>query len=110
MSSFANVQHMVLHLYNECKTFYAPTKHKDSWVFYHDALKLMTAGVTIEWMKTKGIYKDWLKPELGICDAFGMHSSHCVGNQVHQMSLDNSCNKDVTESNNHHVALSKTLW
>jgi hypothetical protein len=34
------------------------TTHEKDWVFYHDALSLMTANETMEWMKTH-IWGKW---------------------------------------------------
>lgn len=32
------------------------TKHKADWVFYHNALSLLVAKDTVQWMKEQGIY------------------------------------------------------
>ena len=39
--------------------------------FSHDALSLMTAHDTVEWMKEKDYYRYWLLPVLGCNDIVG---------------------------------------
>jgi hypothetical protein len=48
---------MVEHIVVESARIYKGTKHEYDWMFYHDALSLMTAKETVKWMKEK----DYLK-------------------------------------------------
>ena len=109
MSPYRSVRDMVRHMYNVSKELYVGTEHEDSWLFYHDALKLMTATGTIDWMKEEGIYKHWIKPEFGICDEWRYYKHHMVGNQPEKMPLDNSCNKDIKSSVDRSITLSNAL-
>ena len=42
--------------------------HKDDLFIVHDALVLMTAKETIDWMKDKNYYHRWLLPMNGLQD------------------------------------------
>ena len=42
--------------------------HEDDLFIVHDALLLMTAKETIEWMKEKNYYHRWLLPMNGLQD------------------------------------------
>eukprot|EP00957_Ditylum_brightwellii_P032775 2484663-Ditylum_brightwellii.AAC.1 len=42
------------------------TIHKDDFLFYHDALSLMTNKESLEWMREKNILKHWILPEEGL--------------------------------------------
>ena len=52
------VTEMVTHIIRESEKIYANTPFKDSWMFYHDALSLMTAKDCREWMKNQKISED----------------------------------------------------
>jgi hypothetical protein len=54
---------LVNHIYLHSKEAFRGTVHKDNWLFWHDAVSLITAKETILWMQEKGIYKHWLLPE-----------------------------------------------
>jgi hypothetical protein len=61
------VTKMIKHIVAESALIFKGTKYEDSWVFYHDALSLMTAKETIMWMKEKGFHEQWLlQPVMGL--------------------------------------------
>ena len=63
MKAIVDIEVMVEHIFEESKAHFEGTVYKDNWFFYHDALSLMTAGETVEWMKFKGYYKHWILPQ-----------------------------------------------
>ena len=62
MRGFECIKYLMQHVYNESKRIMEGKEYKENWVFYHDALLLMTTKDTITWMKEIGIYKRWLLP------------------------------------------------
>jgi hypothetical protein len=44
---------MIEFMVGESQRVMEGTYHEDDWFFYHDALSLMMATQTIEWMKKK---------------------------------------------------------
>ena len=109
MRKFVNVRSMVIHIVEQCKSLYAGTDMEDKWFFYHDALKLMTADATIEWMRQEGYLKYWLKPEHGICAAWSKFDKAFVGNQTEKQPLDNTLFQDGNVSVDRHVILSHAI-
>ena len=45
---------MIENMVSETKRVFKGTTHKNSCLFYHDSLSLMTANETRKWMKEKG--------------------------------------------------------
>ena len=71
--------------------------HEDDSCIVHNALVLMTAKETINWMKQKGYLHHWLHPLNGLQD--GTPYAGCpVGNIPEFMPLDNSLNRDILQS------------
>ena len=62
--------------------------HEDDFIIVHDALVLMTAKETIEWMKMKNYYHRCLLPMNGLQDGIPY-----AGPEF--MPLDNSLNRDI---------------
>ena len=93
---------MVTHIVCESEKIYANTPFKDSWMFYHDALSLMTANDCREWMKTQKISEDsdvtfydkWILPQHGLNNGLQRFKDRPVGNSPEMMPLDNCLNKD----------------
>jgi hypothetical protein len=52
-SSYVCITELVRHIHDETQKVMKGTKHEDDWYFYHDALSLMTAKDTIEWIKRR---------------------------------------------------------
>ena len=46
-----------IHIVIKTKDFFKGTNHEDDWLFYHDALSLMTVKDCIAWMKNA--VQDW---------------------------------------------------
>ena len=108
MSPYVCVTKMIEHIVAESAKMFKGTKFEDSWVFYHDALSLMTAKETVQWMKEKGYHERWLLP------VNGLHSDDpdlkayletIPGSGPENMPWDLSLNKDAHEDTNRHVVL-----
>ena len=68
--------------------------HEDDFFIVHDALVLMTAKETIEWMKEKNYYHRWLLPMNRLQDGTP-YAGRPVGNSPEFMPLYNSLNMDI---------------
>jgi hypothetical protein len=67
MSAHTCITDLVEHIVVESEKVMQGTKHENDWVFYHDALSLMTATKEkVERMKKQGHYKCWILPENGL--------------------------------------------
>ena len=42
----------MIHIVIKTRDFFKGTNHEDDWLFYHDALSLLTAKDCIAWMKS----------------------------------------------------------
>ena len=106
---------LVTHVVMETKKTYENTKYKDCWMFYHDALSLMTAKDCVEWMKNQYIdeaktisyYDKWILPVHGLNDEFSRFKDRPIGNSPEMMPLDNCLNKDLHELVARHVLMSR---
>jgi hypothetical protein len=50
MGPYVSIKSLVENIISECESMMKGTKHEHDWVFYHDALSLMTAKETVSWM------------------------------------------------------------
>ena len=66
MSSYICITEVVKHIVTASAKLYKGTKYEKNWYFYHDALSLMTATATKEWMKKEKYFQYWLLPLEGI--------------------------------------------
>jgi hypothetical protein len=83
-----------------------------SWVFYHDALKLMLAKETVDWMKEKGCHKQWLLPVMGLHSDdpdLKAYLETIPGSGPENMPWDLSLNIDAHEDTKRHVVLTHEL-
>ena len=80
--------------------------HEDNFFIVRDALVLMTAKETIEWMKEKNYSHRWLLPMNGLQDGTP-YAGRPVGNSPEFMPLDNSLNRDILHSLHFHCVLSR---
>jgi len=105
LKPYTDVRDLIVHI-AEC-TKKAGKKH-----FYHDALSLMTAKESIQFMKEKGYLDMWIRPQQNLfADQKGMNSyrGRPPGNSAELMPLDTTLNKDVHESVNCHVIFTNDL-
>jgi hypothetical protein len=49
------VTNLVKHIITQTKKCYQYTEHSNTYMFYHDALSLMTANLCVGWMKQEKI-------------------------------------------------------
>ena len=101
MKKFKCVTDMIEHIVSE-------TKAADCTHFHHDALSLMTATSTIDWMKNKGYLDMWIRPAHGIIDEFKQFKGSPPGNRPEWMPMDSSLNKDVHEGVLEHIAYTRS--
>jgi hypothetical protein len=82
------------------------TTHEHDWLFYHDALSLLTAQETVSWMKEQGYYKRWVLPKLGLHSDdpdLKQYRGWPVGNSPENTPWDTSLNKDLHDVVKYHV-------
>ena len=84
------------------------TVHEGNWYFIHDALSLVTANITMEWMVQKGYKAKWRVPQNGVNAGTRCHGRP-VGNSPEFMPLDNSLNADVKRAHDRHVGVTMHL-
>ena len=91
----------------------ANTKHAEDWMFYHDALSIMKAKETKEWMKRKGYFEKWILP---LDDIFMNYTrlkakfgSNPLGNSPEFMPWDAYLNRDIHSSLDYHCLISKPM-
>ena len=105
LKKYRCITDMVEHIDEESRRAFVGTRYEGNYFFYHDALTQMTDGRCVEWMKAKGIYDRWIKPELGLNDEIWAekkgklarntrYSGRPVGNSPELNPLDNSCFRD----------------
>ena len=121
MMKFISVRDLVMHMTVESDEIMRGTQHEDEAMFKHDALSLMTAGKTVEWMKAtivngRSIYSRWLLPEAGLNDeitAYGKmttrYQGRPPGNLPRLMSLDEFANKNLMDCVNAHVSATRRM-
>ena len=80
--------------------------HKDDFFIFHDALVLMKAKDTIEWMKEKNYFHRWLLPMNGLQDRTP-YDGRPVSNSPEFLPLDNSLNIDILHCLRFHCVLSR---
>ena len=82
--------------------------HENHFYIVHDALVLMTAKETINWMKEKGYLHHWLLTINGLQDGTP-YAGRPVGNSPEFMPLYNSLNRDIMQSLRFHCVLSNSI-
>ncbi len=53
LSKFVGIQDLVMHVYKHTKECFKDTEYKGNFFVYHNALSLMTASDTREWMEER---------------------------------------------------------
>ena len=111
MTPFVCVTDMIEHIVRESAKVFKGTAQEDDWVFYHDALSLMTAGATIAQMKEKEYYKRWVLPvnDLNKEADLRIYSERPVDNSPEFMPWDCSLNNDLKLCSNRHVIFTNNL-
>ena len=63
---YACVSNIIEHMVSETKRVFKGTTHKNSYLFYYDALSLMTEKENCKWTKEKGYKEMWILPEIDL--------------------------------------------
>jgi hypothetical protein len=90
----------------ETERVFKGTTHEHDCRFYHDALSLLTAKTTKQYMTEKGILPMWILPQQGLMkydESLKNYYDRPVGNSAELMVLDNTLNKDIHESVAMHI-------
>ena len=106
MSKFCCITDLIRFMMKEEENLMKGSVNEDDFFIIHDALVLMTAKETIEWMKEKNFFHSWLLPMNGLQDGTP-YDGHPVGNSPDFMPLDNSLNRDILQSLCFHCVLSR---
>ena len=121
MMQFVSVRDFAMHMSVRSDEMVVGTAHEGKAVWKHDALTLLTAKETIEWMKEtmlaeRSLYLRWLLPEAGLNDVITAHGKTTAryggrppGSLPRLMSLDEFSNKNVIDSVNDQVSATKKM-
>jgi hypothetical protein len=108
LSPFVCISEIVEHIVVESARIYEGTENKDDWMFYHDALSLMTAKETVRWMKEKDYLKHWILPMGGLHqwdNDLKVYYGRPIGNSPENMPLDTSLNNNIHQKVEEHVLM-----
>ena len=105
MSKFCCITDLIRFMMNKADNLMKGSVREDDFFIVHDALVLMTAEDTIEWMKEKNYLHRWLLPMNGLQDGTP-NAGRPVGNSPEFMPLYNSLNRDILHSLRFHCVLS----
>ena len=106
MSKVCCITDLIRFMMKESDNLMKGSVHEDYFFIVHDALVLITAKETIEWMKENIYFHRWLLTMNGLQD--GTPYAGCpVGNSPEFMPLDNSLNRDILHSLRFHCVLSR---
>ena len=98
LKGYTCITHLIHHMVCETKKVFKGTTHENSCLFYHDALSLMTAKATRQWMKNEGYEKMWILPENNLYEVYGDMKAYIgrpAGNSPELCNLDSNLNQDV---------------
>ena len=105
MSKLCCITNIIMFMMNEAEKLMKGSVHEDIFFIFHDALVLMTAKETINWMRQNGYLQIWLIPLNGL--QYGTpYAGRTFGNVPEFMPLDNSLNCDILHSLHMHSVLS----
>ena len=91
MKKYMSICSLVLHMYTATKQAFSGTQHENDFLFYHDALSLMTSRETIEWMAEQNILQHWILPQQGL-NKGTRYENAPPGNAPKLNALDSNCN------------------
>ena len=108
MSKFCCINDLLRFMLNEAEKMMKGSVHEEYFFIFHDALVLMTAKETINWMRQKGYLHQWLLPLNGLHDG-NPYAGRPVCNKPEFMPLDNLLNRDILHSLLMHSVLSSYI-
>ena len=88
MSKFCFITDLIRFMMKEAEKLMKGSVHEDDLFIVHDALVLMTAKETIEWMKKNNYFHRWLLSMNGLQDGIP-YDGRPVGNSPEFTPLDN---------------------
>ena len=111
MSPFVCITDMIEHIVTESAKGFEGNEHEDDWVFYHDALSLMTAAATIAFMNKKDYLKRRVLPVNGLTKEKDLvkFAGRPVGNSPAFMPWECSLNNDIKLSCDSHIIFTNNL-
>ena len=112
MAGYVCITSLIEHIVRETANMFKGTKHEDDWVFYHDALTIMTAKDTVQWMREMDHYRRWILPGNALHKdnpALSRFVGRPVGDSPENMPWDCSLNNDVHLSVGRHVIFASWL-
>ena len=113
MNNSVMITDYITHMMEESERIMRGTKHQEDWVIFHDALSLMTAVETKEWMEKKGFLARWVLPSKDLYDNMndlkGKYKTNPIGNSPELMPWDAHLNADVHSSVDYHCLVAKDL-
>lgn len=108
LSGYRCVTEMIDHIDTETKRVMKGTKNEGNGLWYHDALSLMTCKKSVQYMKQKGIFDNWLLP-WGRLQEGTRYNESIPGDSPELMPLDETLNMDIHASARYHVAITSHL-
>ena len=113
LSPYVCVTDLIDHVIRESQSIMNGTIYEKNWFFYHDALSLMTANQSRDWMSkqkhgNKTYLERWLLPFNGM-NKGTQYKFMPVGNSPEFNPLDNSLNRDLQVSHDYHCAVTAHL-
>ena len=101
----------ITHIMVESERVMKGTAHENTWMVYHDALSLMTAKRTKEWMREKNYLKRWILPTENLFDDLpavkAAYKQNPIGNSPELMPWDAHLNQDVHSSHDFHAIVTQ---
>jgi hypothetical protein len=108
LSGYRCVTETTDHIDTETKRVRKGTKNEGQGLWYHGALSLMTCKKSVQYMKQKGIFDNWLLPWGQLQEGTRYHES-IPGGIPELMPLDETLNMDIHASARYHVAITSHL-
>ncbi len=66
MNKYVSINVLVKLMHDETQRVFQGTTHKHTWMFYHNALSLMSSKECQQYMDETGMVKQWIMPKQGL--------------------------------------------
>ena len=109
---FVSVTDVVNHIVEASAAVMKGTQHEDDWVFYHDALTIMSNNPLRNYMRDKGILHRWILPQQKLHDdddTLSRYKDRPPGDSPELMPWDNNLNQDVHAAVKLHINATDVL-
>ena len=100
------------HIVTESAKLFTGMQFEENWVFYHDALSLMTDNNTVEWIRQNDNLERWILPVNKLHQdnlTLSKYSHQPVGNSPENMPWDSLLNQDAHSAVQQHILLTLSL-